>query len=735
MQKSKMQNRLKLLMQEPAVIIKEKLDEESFLSAIAAGDSARVRTALAQEGCLIYARDDRGRSAFHMLHPTDLTMLDALCDSVRDSVILTKAFFCTCHDNDKEQNPALYSWAAAEYEKSSQSHPILLALRRFMFHTRDLWCTRTLKTFKDVTCQDVIAYLRLVGKAKGNTILHVASDFSLVSELLGMGFDLVPNDRKRLPIHEWVLNLRASPDKTKLLNMGSWNDWWWKDDRGSTAFHYLMGLEPPFALEGSDMDALLREPALFEEEIQYGAIWMRKNDDGDTPLHVMCRTSNRIQDPEYYKRILCADFPNGPTVRPECLLIYSDADGRLPHHIAYVYRGPDGAQDFMDLLDFSAHWLYIDELRIFSRMLHMPDLSHGQTLLHMASDNGDELLVRKLLPIFEAFGSGIDARTSHPVPMIKYEETVNDGTVYPEVETEYEPLDGNEFSSNEKCGKTALHFANTASIARLLLENGADPAARSFSRTMPLHYAKNAEIAVLLLDAGAPIDGVSVSFLGMDDRTPLETSIDDMRWDVAEVLIRRGAAVDGFVVQRNITAMNLGYIVVGNEIRNQNQTEYFRNDTPLQRVWDNLMSHTRCVEQPHHIVGRRVVAELLMRRGASILASSNKNLPFGKTPPDILEKRHVLQEFIATMLAHDAALQIPDDEFDAYWDSRIPSPCYGLLEQIDALKKRYGNKVLAHVGKRVPEAQKACVHEIMRGCYFRKISEPACWTILKFYVM
>jgi ankyrin repeat protein len=733
------EKKLQLLMRgAPAVIIKEDLegkedlDEESFLSHIAAGDSARVRKWLAEEGCLIHARDESGRGAFHFLRPTDHDTLDALCDAVRDSEVLTKVFFYRPFHEDSEPSAerygALYFWAAAENEPEETSspwpppppsHPILLALRRFMFHTRDLWCSRALETVEDVSCEDIVWYLQMVAKAEkvgfeGNTILHVTSDPPLVDELLKMGLSLkTPNNHHRLPIHEWILRSRTSPDMPLnwLVDLVD-SDWAWRDEDGSTAFHYLMSLKPPFGLGADDVVDLLSTD-IFPS---CGKTWMNKDNDGDTPLHVLCICGGN--DPTYLKRILTAPHVGPMMMKLSPFFVY-DALGRLPHHLAYIYHG---SHVFVDCIHDGTITTK-PQLDMFFRMLHMPELFDGMTLLHMASEKGDALLVEKLLPVFSLFGIGIDIRTAVP-SMLLHQDHV-----------EYEPLD---ISHKEKYGKTALHFANTASIARLLLENGADPAARSFSHMMPLHYAKNAEIAELLLDAGAPIDGIFVQPHPLSwhkNRTPLEMSIKQERWDVAEVLIRRGAAVNGFFHERQISwELRLGHHpkINRNPLFDVSEIVRFTPDLGADQVRAAI-----------------TIAELLMRRGADSLmdfkvrmdrrCDLSLHLRWDGTHPtrdlnSCLQSERS-QRFAAVMLAHDAALQIPDDEFDAYWDSRIPSPCYGLLEQIDALKRRYGNKVLAHVGKRIPEAQKACVHEIMHGCYFRKISEPACWTILKFYVM
>jgi uncharacterized protein len=100
--------------------------------------------------------------------------------------------------------------------------------------------------------------------------------------------------------------------------------------------------------------------------------------------------------------------------------------------------------------------------------------------------------------------------------------------------------------------RTALHvvadwpgyFPNGPQIARILLAAGADPNARDpgTPSETPLHWAASsddADVALALIDGGADIElpGGSIG-------TPLENAIGYGCWNVAGLLVERGARVD-----------------------------------------------------------------------------------------------------------------------------------------------------------------------------------------------
>ena len=108
-------------------------------------------------------------------------------------------------------------------------------------------------------------------------------------------------------------------------------------------------------------------------------------------------------------------------------------------------------------------------------------------------------------------------------------------------------------------GGTALHivtdwpgyFPNGPAIARLLLEAGAEVDARTAGRggkievpgsETPLHWAASSDdvdVAEVLIDAGADIEAPDGSI-----GTPLDNAIGYACWNVARLLVARGARVD-----------------------------------------------------------------------------------------------------------------------------------------------------------------------------------------------
>lgn len=55
-------------------------------------------------------------------------------------------------------------------------------------------------------------------------------------------------------------------------------------------------------------------------------------------------------------------------------------------------------------------------------------------------------------------------------------------------------------------GETCLHIQNDIDVVRYLLEQGANPNARTIMGNTPLHYKRSPEIVDLLLNAGASIN-------------------------------------------------------------------------------------------------------------------------------------------------------------------------------------------------------------------------------------
>jgi uncharacterized protein len=93
------------------------------------------------------------------------------------------------------------------------------------------------------------------------------------------------------------------------------------------------------------------------------------------------------------------------------------------------------------------------------------------------------------------------------------------------------------------------YFPNGPRIARLLIDAGADPDARTQGRTgdtapgeTPLHYAASSDdvdVAEALIDGGADIEAPDGSI-----GTPLDNAVGYGCWHVARLLVARGVRVD-----------------------------------------------------------------------------------------------------------------------------------------------------------------------------------------------
>ncbi len=115
-------------------------------------------------------------------------------------------------------------------------------------------------------------------------------------------------------------------------------------------------------------------------------------------------------------------------------------------------------------------------------------------------------------------------------------------------------LAGARISLGEDRSATALHvatdwpgyFPGGPAVVRLLIEKGADPNARTGGGTFaetPLHWAASSDdsdVAEALLDGGAYLGASGGSIA---DGTPLDNAIGYGCWNVARLLVSRGAPV------------------------------------------------------------------------------------------------------------------------------------------------------------------------------------------------
>ena len=165
-------------------------------------------------------------------------------------------------------------------------------------------------------------------------------------------------------------------------------------------------------------------------------------------------------------------------------------------------------------------------------------------------------------------------------------------------------------------GRTPLHvvtdwpgfFPNGPEVARTLLEMGADPDPRGTSGKdeTPLHWAASsddADVARVLIDGGADIE-IPDGSIG----TPLDNAIGYACWNVARLLVGRGARVD-----KLWHAAALGMT--------DRLAELLSGSTPTLDEINQAFFHA-CDG------GQRRAAELLLARGADINASPD----YGSSP-------------------------------------------------------------------------------------------------------
>jgi ankyrin repeat protein len=192
---------------------------------------------------------------------------------------------------------------------------------------------------------------------------------------------------------------------------------------------------------------------------------------------------------------------------------------------------------------------------------------------------------------------------------------------------------------DEKGGSgTALHaaadwpgfFPNGPEVVRILIDAGADPSAAiegSWHAETPLHWAASSddvEVARALIDGGADIEAPGASIAG---GTPLDDAVGYGCWQVARLLVERGARVD-----RLWHAAALGMITRAEEL--------------IATTAPSDQELTDAFWQACH-GGQRRMAEYLLARGADL----NGTPSWGdSTPLDAAESLGTGREALLTWL-------------------------------------------------------------------------------------
>ncbi len=170
--------------------------------------------------------------------------------------------------------------------------------------------------------------------------------------------------------------------------------------------------------------------------------------------------------------------------------------------------------------------------------------------------------------------------------------------------------------------KTPLHFVNSAEIAKLLIEKGADVNAQDSYGWMPLHYAKDVNIARLLIEKGADINARGKWYIS----TPLCTHINSD--EIVRLLIEKKADVNaeciyGHTPLHATSNASIAHLLLENGA-NVNAKDH-DGDTPLH--WEKDIN----------------IAHLLIENGADVNAKNDE----GKTA---LHKMPYYKKFIIAIL-------------------------------------------------------------------------------------
>lgn len=174
---------------------------------------------------------------------------------------------------------------------------------------------------------------------------------------------------------------------------------------------------------------------------------------------------------------------------------------------------------------------------------------------------------------------------------------------------EFPGLSSRRVLDKKESSRTALHivtdwpgyFPNGPEIVKILIAAGADPNAPTIGEypETPLHWAASSddeEVAAALIDGGADIEMLGGSIGG---GTPLDNAVGFGCWNVARLLVDRGACVN-----KLWHAAALGMV---------DRVEELIASTPLPTLEDITQAFWHACSG-----GQRRVAEYLLTRGADI---------------------------------------------------------------------------------------------------------------------
>lgn len=252
---------------------------------------------------------------------------------------------------------------------------------------------------------------------------------------------------------------------------------------------------------------------------------------------------------------------------------------------------------------------------------------------------------------------------------------------------------------------TAAMHSERTSIARVLLEHGADAHARDELDQTPLHFAANSAVVALLLAHGA-----SVNAQDANGKTPLFRAVRTGRVDVVRALLNAGADIH-HCDARGRTAMfesdlitdSVGTLSVLLAHGASVTVAAHKRETPLHRAATYgklatvrfLVDHdatidatTASCETPLYQAAsfdRRAVVAFLLQRGASVHGNGASD-----TLPVIVAARHGHLDTVADLLAYGAVFgsvrqqQQPQTRVD-----RAPlHPRLSTVQVLDVLIKR-----------------------------------------------